>query len=226
MANKETFLLVSLNESKAKKLAEVISNNTCRNILDFLAKGEATESEIAKELSIPISTVHYNLTHLVDAKLVKADTYHYSPKGKEVLHYKLANQYVIIAPESAKESIKEKLKSIIPAAAITLGVGAIAQFLYKMRFDTAVNFAQEKMMEAAPAVAGEGERMLMTASADMAEEAAIAAPQAAEETTRQYLISDVNVLVWFIAGAFLFLASYLFIEYIRRKLKQRKDEKE
>jgi len=38
MANDEKFLLVSLNEDKAKKLAQIISNDTCRKIIDFLAE--------------------------------------------------------------------------------------------------------------------------------------------------------------------------------------------
>ena len=219
MANKETFLLVSLNEKKAKKLAEVISNNTSRKILDFLSKGEASESEIAKELNIAISTVHYNLKHLVDAKLVKADEYHYSPKGREVLHYKLANQYVIIAPESAKSSIKEKLKSIIPAATITVALGTVAQLLYKARFDIGVQYAtaklsEEPMMTAVPEMAEEAGMM-------MADEAARSAAPAIEDTTRNYLISDVNIFVWFLTGAFLFLVSYLFIEYVRKKLREK-----
>ncbi|MFC1755611.1 ArsR/SmtB family transcription factor [Thermoproteota archaeon] len=226
MANKETFLLVSLNEKKAKKLAEVISNNTCRKILDHLSKGEASESEISKELDIPISTVHYNLKHLVNAKLVKADTYHYSPKGKEVMHYKLANQYVIIAPESKKDNIKERLKSILPAAAITLGIGAIAQFLYKMQFDSVLMGAQEKfaaepVMAAAPTAAEAGVEMMAD---EVIMETAQAATPAVEETTRQYLISDVNVFVWFLFGAFLFLVCYLFIEYVRKKLSEKNGE--
>jgi DNA-binding transcriptional ArsR family regulator len=191
---KETFMLVSLNEKKAKKLAEVISNNTCRKILDLLAKKESTETEISKELDIPISTVHYNLKHLLEAKLVKADEYHYSEKGKEVLHYKLANQYVIIAPESSKSKIKEKLKSIIPAGLITLGLGALSQILYQMKF----NAAEQKFL-AAP---------------EMARDAMILSEPVVES---QVLVSDVNVFVWFLLGAFLFLASYIFIEYIRKK---------
>jgi len=65
----ESFMLVSLKESKAKKLAEVIGNDTCRKILDFLAsKKSATETEISKDLNIPISTVHYNLKHLLKVR--------------------------------------------------------------------------------------------------------------------------------------------------------------
>ena len=111
----ESFLLVSLQEDQAKQLAQVISSNTSRKILDFLANTkDATESDIAKGLKVPISTVHYNLQHLLEAKLVHAEEFHYSEKGKEVLHYSLANKYVIISPKAAPESLKEKLMKILP----------------------------------------------------------------------------------------------------------------
>src|SRR3989344_3588410 len=109
---KEKFLLVSLKEDKAKKLAQVISNDTSRKILDYLAEKEATESDLAKTLEVPISTIHYNLKALMDAGIIEVEEFHYSQKGKEVNHYKLANKYIIIAPKGTY-GIKEKLKSIL-----------------------------------------------------------------------------------------------------------------
>ncbi len=98
---KQSFLLVSLKEDKAKELAQVISNESCRKILDFLAeRQEATETEIAQKMVIPISTVHYNLQQLMKAGIITVDEFHYSEKGREVNHYKLANKYIIIAPKS------------------------------------------------------------------------------------------------------------------------------
>ncbi|MFH0870587.1 MAG: helix-turn-helix domain-containing protein, partial [archaeon] len=95
---KDPFLLISLEESESKALAQVISNDTARKILDLLSKEEsATETDIAKKLKVPLSTVHYNLQALVKANLVVAEEFHYSEKGKEVLHYSLANKLIIIA---------------------------------------------------------------------------------------------------------------------------------
>jgi DNA-binding transcriptional ArsR family regulator len=119
---KESFVLVSLREDKARKLAKVLNNESCRKILEHLTSKEATETELSSRLSIPISTVHYNLKHLVDAGLVVADEFHYSPKGREVNHYKLASKYIIIAPKSTF-GIKERLKSALPVALL---VGATA----------------------------------------------------------------------------------------------------
>jgi predicted ArsR family transcriptional regulator len=125
----EAFLLVSLKEDKSKKLAQVISNDTSRKILDYLStKQKATETEIAKTLKIPISTAHYNLAHLMQNKLVQADEFHYSDKGKEVLHYSLSNKLIIIAPKGS-ERMMEKLRSFLPVALIMVAAAAVINFI-------------------------------------------------------------------------------------------------
>jgi predicted ArsR family transcriptional regulator len=126
----ENFLLVSLKEAEAKRLAQVISNDTSRKIIDFLAaRKDATESDIAKHMGLPLSPVHYNLHALVEAKLVQNEEFHYSEKGKEVNHYSLANKYVIIAPKDAPESLKMKLRRILPAALLSVAVaGALEAY--------------------------------------------------------------------------------------------------
>src|SRR3989338_2621545 len=130
---KEKFVLVSLQEDKAKKLAQVITNDSCRRILDYLADKESTESELAKNLGLPISTVHYNLKQLVDGGLVVVDEFHYSEKGKEVNHYKIANKYIIIAPKSTW-GIKEKLKSLLPVVLIIAAASFILEFFNKNNY--------------------------------------------------------------------------------------------
>jgi DNA-binding transcriptional ArsR family regulator len=185
---KKSFLLVSLKENKAKKLAEVISNKTCRKILDFMAeKKDTTESEISKALNIPISTVHYNMKALMTAKLVKCDEYHYSSKGKEVNHYRLANQYVIIAPEGEKAMIREKLKSIIPTALIMgFAAGVIKMFsgfgVRTMSAKSAVleSGAADYATRAAPAMEAVEEEAVQTVATGASDAVAEAAPMVAE----------------------------------------------
>ena len=72
MENEEAFIQVSLNDQKSKELAQVISNNTCRKILNYLTNKESTESQLSKILTIPISTVHYNIQLLLKTGLVKS----------------------------------------------------------------------------------------------------------------------------------------------------------
>lgn len=174
---KQTFLLVSLQEDQAKKLAQVVSNNTCRKILEYLGEHEATESELAKKLNLPISTVHYNLQALQKGNLVEAEEFHYSEKGKEVLHYRLANKYIIIAPKSTF-GLKEKLRSILPVGAITLGAAGILQIFRKYL----PGGARETLFAQAPKAAMDTSSY---AGAEIAKAAAPLAEEGAREAAEQ-----------------------------------------
>lgn len=230
---KESFLLVSLKGKKAKKLANVISNETSRKILDFLAdRKKATESEISKELSIPMSTVHYNLKHLVGAKLVKADEFHYSEKGKEVNHYSLANKYIIIAPDSATPGLRERIRSIIPVTLIAILTAGAMQIFSKARMgfstslgDTApiiAESAKENIIRTAEGVAEEAAVDVTTsASTFVAQNASEGAAQVITTTTQSswFQVFSTNFVVWFLIGALFAIILFLFIEIIKSKKK-------
>src|SRR3989344_9558279 len=126
---KEPFLLLSLQEEQAKRLAQVISNDTSRKILDYLARQkDATETQMAKEVLLPLSTIHYNIQQLLQGRLIEAEEFHYSPKGKEVNHYRLANRYIIIAP-AATFGFRQRLRSVIPALLLALASTAAIRLL-------------------------------------------------------------------------------------------------
>lgn len=231
----EKFVLVSLQEEKAKKLAQVITNDSCRKILDFLAEKDATESELAEKLLIPISTVHYNLKQLVDGGLVKSEEFHYSEKGKEVNHYKLANKYIIIAPRSVW-GIKEKLKSILP---VVLLVGAGAAFLQlffgKLGQMTTVYTSTKQTILRDTIVGGQqavapAAAPLLASGSEMAKTAMSAINETVNKTVEHVLSPEVSVrtatapgsvlasvAVWFLIGAISALAIYLIVDYLRSK---------
>lgn len=191
---KKNFLLMSLEDSKIKKISNVISNDSCRKILDFLSEKEASESEIAQSLQLPISTVHYNLQQLMETGLVSADEYHYSKKGKEINHYKLANKYIIIAPKKTW-GIKEKLKGILPVVLIAGGAA--------LAIHTASKYLAKGAMYAKSAVA----------------ERAMAAPSIAASAMqpRQTNLISQNIALWFLAGAVFALLSYLILGLMRKE---------
>ena len=112
-------MIFDLQEDKAKKLAQVVTNDSCRKILDYLADKEATETDLAEKLGLPMSTVHYNLSQLVGTGLIIADEFHYSKKGKEVNHYKLANKYIIIAQKSLAAPALQMAQPVMESAAYT-----------------------------------------------------------------------------------------------------------
>lgn len=218
MAKKETFLMVSLEEEKAKKLAQVISNDSCRKILNYLSNTKATESELAEKLNIPISTVHYNLKHLVESKLVEAEEFHYSEKGKEVLHYSIANKYVIIAPKSASESMMNKLRSIIPVIGIIGALSIIIQYssgLIGNSAQYAGYSAAGPMMKTA--IAPVANQAVLTASRESAEVAVQTAGNAVPSVSPYVPSVSQFPGIWFAVGAIVCLSIYLLIDYIIKK---------
>jgi DNA-binding transcriptional ArsR family regulator len=225
---KEKFLLVNLKEDKAKKLAQVLSNESCRKILDYLTEKEGTESTIAKDLELPISTVHYNLEHLMKSGLVTVEEYHYSQKGREVNHYKLANKYIIIAPKSTF-GLKEKLRSILPVALLAvIGAGIIQLFIgFRQTFGSAVKAAAPEMMQ--DTAIGVGNRIVEEATPKATEAVMNAGPEMADaaanmmanETVIQTIthapplaVSQPNYALWFLLGCIFTLILFIIIQYI------------
>lgn len=193
---KSNFLLVDLNEPKTKKLAETITSETSRKILNHLAVKEETEANIAKMLNLPISTVHYHLQKLQEANLITAEEFHYSQKGREVLHYKLANKYIIIAPKHVS-GLKEKLKGILPALIATLGISAIIKIVQNLTPTLPMQAAESMAADAAP---------------EMAMKVAQEAPAP--------LVQQPNIALWFLVGSLAALLMYVVVELIRERVKK------
>lgn len=183
-------------------MAQVISNATSRKILEYLTNKEATETQIAKALSLPASTVHYNLRHLKEVNLVKVDKFHYSEKGKVVDHYKLSNKFVIIAPETPKtESIKEKLKKILPVVSIAVVGAGIIHWLTQVKIQA---------FGAAPIMAKEA----AVFESDMAVRAAPMAANLPQPT-------EPNIALWFFIGSISAVTIYLIVEALIKRFSKR-----
>ncbi len=244
----ESFLLLSLKEEKSKKLAQVISNETSRKILDYMGTKGAktvTETEIAKALGLAISTVHYNMQHLVKAGLVKADEFHYSVKGKEVNHYSLSNKMIIIAPSNSEKFI-EKLKKVLPVALVAVVAAGFIQVFSKffgqqafasgtssgarlMAVQEAVQ--QSAVVDNAAAVAQAGapaaEKVMAAAPAvaeNLAENITTAASQAQAQaassaSSNVSAVSASTYAVWFLFGAIFTLVLYFIWDWIRDRRK-------
>ncbi|HLG24812.1 MAG TPA: helix-turn-helix domain-containing protein [Candidatus Nanoarchaeia archaeon] len=231
MANKN-FLLLSMEDTKIKTVSNVISNESCRKILDYLADKESSESEISEKLKLPISTVHYNLQQLMEAGLVSADEFHYSKKGKEISHYKLANKYIIIAPKSTY-GIKEKLKSLLPVALISIGAAFVLQFASKYLYP-APELTPAPMILAKSAVVDTIAQSAATAEPaagalrSMASQNATNAAQPAMDALNQaaplgqQLVQNTfpNIALWFLAGAVFALAVHFVVGIFRKNSRQ------
>jgi predicted ArsR family transcriptional regulator len=185
----ENYILLSMKDDKAKKLSKALSNDTAQKILEFLSKvTDSTETDISHKLGLPISTVHYNLMNLHKSKIVDVDEFHYSEKGKEVNHYKLANKLIIIMPS---DSFKDKLKTMIPVSLSILGVALIIHLFS----NKAVSTIQMKTLDAQIETFAAAPRMMAQAP-----------------------INEPNIALWFLIGSAVSILIYLLVEYTKGKL--------
>ena len=218
MAKKEsTFLLLSLKDAEAKRLGQVISSETARKILDALAERRYTETELAEQLHIPLSTVHYNIQALVDAKLVVADEYHYSEKGREVIHYGLANKYVIIAPATTIPGALNKLKALLPVAVLVAAVGWAIQWFGPIQAGAPVITGvtlEQAVPSAAPLAADSAPAMMQAAPT-----AVQAIPVMKTAAAIPEPITQIPIGVWFALGAAFALTLYLLFEALWKRWK-------
>ncbi|MBI2146403.1 winged helix-turn-helix transcriptional regulator [Candidatus Woesearchaeota archaeon] len=197
---KSNFLLVDLNEAKTKKLAETITSDTSRKILNHLADKEDSEASISSILNLPISTVHYHLQKLQEAGLVTVEEFHYSSRGREINHYKLANKYIIIAPQHVS-GLKEKLRGILPVGLIIAGLGLVLKLWQNYSNQTELATVSSKaLMESAP----------------MAE----AAAPVLQEMALQSRLSTPDLALWFLAGGIVALLLYVLITLLKEKIKR------
>jgi len=109
----DKFVLVSLSDKKSKKIAEVISNETARKILDYLGdKNKVSPIELSKRLNVPISTITYNLKLLSEHGLIIKEEEVWSDKGRKVSLYSIAKKMILIVPKGF--DWKDSLKKILP----------------------------------------------------------------------------------------------------------------
>lgn len=176
MADKK-FILVSMDDERADKIANIFGNNTCKKIIDFLAnKIEASEKEISDSLNIPLNTVEYNLNKLLEAGLIeKAKKFFWSKKGKKIPLYKLSNKSIIISPKSKK--LSSKIKTILPIAAVSV---IMAFIIRQFTLSNALRQAKSDALYSAPA---EGALASIPANAS------------------SFLTQPFDGWLWFLAGA-------------------------
>jgi len=192
MAN--TYILTSLDDEKAAELGKIIANPTARKILNYLAENNACETDIAKELNIPLSTVHYNIQQLLKAELIKIKDFLYSEKGNKVYFYTLAKKLVLIAPKGS--SIKRsKIKNILPVLLISLGISIAIKLIYPI---ANLSFKAKMAERAAVGI----EKALGTA------EAAASATETAPVVSNITQLAT-NYAIFFFGGALLALLLYL-----------------
>jgi DNA-binding transcriptional ArsR family regulator len=130
----DNYISIDLNDPRMKHLSEILGNESCKKILNLLAENEWTETEIARELKMPLNSVDYNIKKLVNAGLIESSSHWWSAKGKKMPSYKVSNKKIIISPRRMGSSF------IIPA--IMTGVVAILGIRKLMGSTTEIQLTQ------------------------------------------------------------------------------------
>lgn len=193
MDKDETFLLMSIKDPNSKDIANTISNETSRKIISYLSeKKEATETQIAKDLKLPLTTVHYNIKQLLNSKLIQSKEFYWSKKGKEMAIYQLAKKFIIIAPSDSENALS-KLKSLLPITLIAF-VGSGLIYL----FQKTKSFATAKVNE-----------NIATGAEEMANQITVGASQ--------LTISEPNYALWFLIGSISTILLVYFFSLMKKR---------
>jgi len=196
----EKFIMLNLEDIKSKEIAQVISSDTARKILNLLSDKAYSETDIAKEMNLPLSTAHYNIQALLKANIIEEKDFLWSEKGKKIKIYKLANKLIIISPKTQSSDFLDKLKGILPVA-IFGSLISLALLAYQSL--NSGSMMASKTSEAA-----------FDYSETMVESTAASAPEAARILSST---ADINIAFWFFLGVIITVGSYILIALARRK---------
>lgn len=153
----DKIIQVDLGDERIQEIAEILSNKTCKKILELLAEKEMSESDISTALNLPLNTVGYNINKLVSAGLVeKTKSFFWSVKGKKIPTYRVANRKIVIYP---KRSIKGIVPTVLISALLALGVRAFisGKEVSNIDYSGVYGIAAEKSFLASESVQKTGE---------------------------------------------------------------------
>ncbi len=206
----DKFIMMSMEDSKTKSLADVLGSKTCKKIIDYLVDhDEASQKDLSDALNIPMNTMDYNMKKLLASGLVqKRKNFFWSKKGKKIAMYELSNKSIVISP---KRGFGDKMKTLIPGFMLA-AVGTFAVWVYD-RIRWGVGNLEvgsgEIMMEksADVAVPSMANSLYSAGASDGVKDIMIThAPE-------MFSSSPSLIWMWFLAGALLILFAYSIINW-------------
>ncbi|MCX9011578.1 MAG: helix-turn-helix domain-containing protein [Candidatus Methanoperedens sp.] len=124
----EKLLILPLGE-ESKKIAQIISNDTARQIIELLADAPLSASDIAEKLSAPITTVVYNLEKLDSVGLIRVERIKYSEKGREVKIYAPVRKLIVVVPEKTdRNSVTDLLRKYLGVILAAVLASSLIEF--------------------------------------------------------------------------------------------------
>ncbi len=158
----ESYISIDLNDPRMKHLSEVFGNESCKKILNLLAEKELTETDISKELKMPLNSVDYNIKKLVRAGLIESGSHWWSVKGKKMPSYRVSNKKIVISPRRISSSfiVPLVMTVVVGFLGVSKYLGSVAErsltrgIIQTPVADVAVNEVSLKTMGAVNEIAG------------------------------------------------------------------------
>jgi len=216
MANTE--ILISLDDERAKYISEVISNKSCRRILDYISENEGTVTDTANALKMPINTVDYNVKKLLKAGLIEKKSFWWSTRGKKMPTYVVSNKRIVISP---KQTLSKSIKYLM--ALIGTGLAAII-----IKTQTTTENIISSANDGASYIADESVRVMSENSAQMlSSDAATPTAKIALEKSGEIAASGSNLILsgslgmdvwlWFLLGAWFAIFLFFLISFVAER---------
>ncbi len=125
----EKLLILQLGE-ESKKITQVISNDTARQIIELLADAPLSASDIAEHLKAPLNTITYNLENLESVGLIKVEKIKSSEKGREVRIYVPVRKLIVLVPEKTdRKSVVDMLRKYMGVIMAAVLASSFIEFL-------------------------------------------------------------------------------------------------
>ncbi len=148
----EKLLILPLGE-ESKKITQVISNDTARQIIELLADAPLSASDIAERLQAPLTTVAYNLENLESVGLVKVERIKYSEKGREVKIYAPVRKLIVVVPEKTdRKSVADVLKKYLGVILAAVLASSLVEFFMRSAGRSTKMFTSNLMPAPNPSV--------------------------------------------------------------------------
>jgi predicted transcriptional regulator len=148
----EKLLILPLGE-ESKKITQVISNDTARQVIELLADAPLSASDIAERLQVPLTTIAYNLENLESVGLVRIEMIKYSEKGREVKIYAPVRKLIVVVPEKTdRKSVTDVLKKYLGVILAAVLASSIIEFFMRSAGRSTKMFTSNLMHAPNPSV--------------------------------------------------------------------------
>jgi DNA-binding transcriptional ArsR family regulator len=97
----DNVIILEPGDERAQKISKAMASQTASDILQLLAEGQKSLTEITDRLDIPLTTAKYHIENLLEAGLITVAETKYSVKGREIKIYAITNQLLIVAPRQS-----------------------------------------------------------------------------------------------------------------------------